>query len=165
MSLLPRSGCTIVCWRTWLSYAWWHDPSDPWPWLGAQGTTSQPRAMSFQATRCPRVPFSISSIVTCERCHELQLRMAVSLTCKPQFHTYRVWETNWCSEALTFLSPQTSPCLSSVTLSSTHEFQLWTPMVNASCLHKSLGVILRHSNYLGYGKRLLQLLPWCWVWI
>jgi hypothetical protein len=37
-------------------------------------------------------------------------------------------------------------------------FQLQTPKVDASCLHKSLDVILRLSSYIGYDERLLQLL-------
>jgi hypothetical protein len=34
-------------------YASWHDPSDPRPWSGARGSTSQPRAVSLQATQRP----------------------------------------------------------------------------------------------------------------
>jgi hypothetical protein len=45
-----------------------------------------------------------------------------------------------------------------VRLSNTHHFQLQIPKVDTSCLHKSLGVILRLSSYLGYDERLLQLL-------
>jgi hypothetical protein len=38
------------------------------------------------------------------------------------------------------------------------DFQLQTPKVDASCLYKSLNVILRLSSYLGYDEQLLQLL-------
>jgi hypothetical protein len=61
-----------------------------------------------------------------------------------------------CSEVLTFLSPQTSSCLSLVRLSSLNGHLLQTPRVDASCLHKSLGVILRLSSYFGYDERLSQ---------
>jgi hypothetical protein len=101
--LLPlQCGWYIVSWRTWLFYASWHDPSDPRPWLGARDMTSQPRVVSLQATWHPWMPLSISSIVTCEKCHELQLRMVVGPVCKPQLHISREWEMIRCSKALTF---------------------------------------------------------------
>jgi hypothetical protein len=156
--LLLKIGGSIVSWRTWLFYALRHDPSNPRPLLGAQGMTSQPWAVSLRATRHSHVPSNISSIVARGRCCELQLRMVAGQACRPQIHTSRGWGTIRCSEVLTFLSPQTSSHLSWVKLSNTHDLQLWTPNVNASCLHKSLGVILRLSSYLGYNERLFQLL-------
>jgi hypothetical protein len=67
---LPQCDFSIVSWRTSLFYAMWHNPSDLELWLGAQGTTSQPWAVSLQATQCPPVPSNISFVVTCGRCHE-----------------------------------------------------------------------------------------------
>jgi hypothetical protein len=64
-----------------------------------------------------------------------------------------------CSEALTFLSPHTSSCLSLARLSNTHDHLLQTPRVDASSLHKSLGVTSRFSSYLGYDELSLQLYP------
>jgi hypothetical protein len=82
------------------------------------------------------------------------------------FVTIHVNETSWAhvwrlrSRYLrigydTFLSPQTSSRLSWVRLSSTHDFQLQIPKVDAFDLRKSIGVILRLSSYLGYDERLL----------
>jgi hypothetical protein len=156
--LLLQSDCSIASWRTWLFYASRHDPSDPRPWLGARGTTSQPRAVSLLATRRPQVPSNISSVATRGRCHEFQLRMVAGQACTPQFHTSRGWGMVRCSEVLIFISPQTSSRLSWVKLSNTHDFQLQTPKVDTSCLHKSLDVILRLLSYLGYDEWLLQLL-------
>jgi hypothetical protein len=97
-------------------------------------------------------------VATCGRCRELQLQMVAGQACKPQFHTSQGWGMVRCSEVLIFLLPRTSSCLSWVKLSNTQDFQLWSPKVDTSCLHKSLGVILRLSSYLGYDEWLLQLL-------
>jgi hypothetical protein len=130
---------------------------------GCSGTTSQPRAVSLPATRCPQVPSNISLVVMRGRCRELQLKMVVGQACKPQFHTSRGWGTVRCSEVLIFLLPHASSRLLWVKLSNTHDFQLQTPKVDASCLHKSLDTILWLSSYLGYDERLLQLLRQCLV--
>jgi hypothetical protein len=39
---------------------------------------------------------------------------------------------------------------------STHDFQLQIPKVDASCLHKSLGVTSRLLSYLRYDEQLLR---------
>jgi hypothetical protein len=70
--------------------------------------------------------------------------------CKPRSHISQGWQMVRCSEALTFLSPQTSLHLSLARHSSTHDFHLRTPRVGASCLHRSLGVTMRLSSFLGY---------------
>jgi hypothetical protein len=147
--LLLQSDCSIVSWRTWSFYALWHDPFDPKSWFGARGTTSQPRAVSLQATQRPQVPSNTSLLTTRGRCREPQSMMVAGQTCRPQFHTSRGWGMVRCSEALTFLSLQSSSRLSRGKLSNTHDFQLWTPKVNASCLHKSLGVTSRLSSFPG----------------
>jgi hypothetical protein len=110
--------------------------------------TSQPRAVSLPATRRPLVPSNISLVVARARCHELQLRTVAGQACRPQIHTSRGWGTVRCSEVLPFLSPQTSSCLSWAKLSNTHDLQLQIPKVDASCLHKCLGMTSRLSSFL-----------------
>jgi hypothetical protein len=158
MLLLLQSGCSIVSWRTWLFYLSWHNPSNPRPWLGTRGMTSQLRAVPLQATWCPLVPSDISLVATRRRWHELHAMMVAGQACKPQSNTSRWWGTVRYSEVLTFLSPQTSSHLSWAKLSNTHDHLLQIPSVDASCLHMSLGAILRLSGYLGYDERFLQLL-------
>jgi hypothetical protein len=104
--LLLQSDCFVVSWRTWLFYTSWHDPSDSRPWLGARGTTTQPRAVSLQATRRPYVPSNIFLATTRGRCCELQLMMVAGQACKPQSHTSWGWGTVRCSKVLIFLSPK-----------------------------------------------------------
>jgi hypothetical protein len=84
--------------------------------------------------------------------------MVAGQACKPQSHTSRGWGMVQCSEALTFLSPQTSSQLSLVRPSSTNDLLLQTPRVNISCLHKPLGMTSRLSSYLGYDELPFQLL-------
>jgi hypothetical protein len=64
-----------------------------------------------------------------------------------------------CSDVLIFLSPQTSSRLSWAKPSNTHDFQHQTSKVDASCLHKSLGMISLLSSFLGYDELLIQ--PTC----
>jgi hypothetical protein len=61
-------------------------------------------------------------------------------------------------KVLTFLSPQNSSRLSLATLSNTHHLLLRIPRVDASCSHKSLGLISQLSNYLRYDEQSLRLL-------
>jgi hypothetical protein len=95
-----------------------------------------------------------------EQCNNGQhnVNRSTGQACRPQIHSSRGWGTVQCSEVLIFLSPQTSSRLSWEKHSNTHDLQLRVPKADASYLHKTLGMILRLSSYLGYDEWLLQLL-------
>jgi hypothetical protein len=119
-------------------------------WLS--GCDMSTRVVSLQATQHPRVPSNISSIATHGRCGGLQLRMVVGQACKPHIQISQGWEMTQCRKVLTFLWSQTSSRFSLARPSSTHDLRLWTPRLDASCLHKSLVVTLRLSSSLGYDE-------------